>query len=183
MKYIKTYNESLIKFNKDAINKPRFLSNLFNRDNTVVESYIRIFQDKEYDLNIILDSSYRIYKYSFSINNQDIEFQSGQYGESEIEVDGRKLSVSCDLMVTLRDLIRKVYARTMYLLKYLDRVLIQKEESAHYTQYHTGEPSKEIIDRSIEFEIVKDGELDLISLNQLYDFYEVYFPNNIFRNL
>lgn len=42
---------------------------------------------------------------------------------------------------------------------------------------------KELSDRLEEFNVIKDNRLDLISLNSLYDFYNLPFDENEFKNI
>lgn len=43
---------------------------------------------------------------------------------------------------------------------------------------------KELIERMEEFEVVKDGnKLDLISMNSVYDYYDVEFDEDDFKNI
>lgn len=142
-------------------------------DNTFIEKLIKKYSEYSVDFSIHQSfnirgySKYPIYqsfvliddkKFFINVNNTDCPslYISGDGGYLPIIKE-----IGPELKLRVYKELTRIYDRSEYLKRKLSFI-----------------PKEDLLDRLEEFEVIKDNQIDMISLNNLYDFYNKKFIYN-----
>lgn len=183
MKYIKTYEG---------------LFDVFYSGNKTINKYIEYFKYQRINFSILQDLQYPdgysggecTCSYTIHIDSDVLEIKKHTTEESTTDgpfttpvtkfytqVNGKKISGSQDSIENLYLYLDHIYRRTDHLVGSIYTMIVKQKKSNS-----TFLP--EVRERCIEFELTKDYlSLDSIALNQLFDFYDIEYTDNICDNL
>lgn len=147
-------------------NKKKFIDKALSKDNKCIQYYIDIFSQYDYCDDITTTNNYSI---SFTKYKDTLHLTNWSNMQSTITLGNRKLVFTDDIFDTLYVSMRRIYDNRLKLERYLVEILNQEYD--------------EILERIIEFDLIKDNKLDIISLNNLFDFYNHDFNESLVDSL
>lgn len=146
-------------------NKKKFIDQTLSKDNKCLQYYIDIFSQYDYCDEITTTNNYSI---SFNKYKDILYLSWNQYSErGTITLGPRKLVFTGTIFNTLYTSMRRIYDNKLKLERYLVEILNEDYDI--------------IIERIVEFDLIKDNMLDIISLNNLFDFYNHEFDEDKIR--
>ena len=185
MKYLKSYNEDIDNdWTSDTLvdRLPKTLKktiknfkSFFNNENDRIVSYTNILKDWRYSFDIEFDK--QNYIYTFKVNDDLIEIHvlNSRENDIKVRVNKKEVNISTKVCTDFLNELRRINKSTHYFTEFIVKNITKYKEPARF--YNDVERA-EAKERITEFEVIKDGKIDFISLNQLYDFYEVPFDEN-----
>lgn len=187
MKHIKSYNEAL--FSKtirhdgndwtsdtmidrlpDKLKKTvKNFKSFFNNENDKIKSYTNILKDWRYSYDIEFNN--QKYIYTFKVNDDLIEIHvlNSKTNDIKLRINEKEVNISTKICRDFLNELRRINKSTYYFTNFI------KDK---FKNHITASLLSEVDERLVEFEVIKDGKIDLISLNQLYDFYNIPFDEN-----
>lgn len=190
MKHIKSYNEAL--FSKtirhdgndwtsdtmidrlpDKLKKTvKNFKSFFNNENDKIKSYTNILKDWRYSYDIEFNN--QKYIYTFKVNDDLIEIHvlNSKTNDIKLRINEKEVNISIEVCKNLLNELRRINKSTYYFTEFIRK---------NFRNHITTSLLSEIEERLVEFEVIKNGQLDMISLNQLYDFYNIPFRETSIR--
>lgn len=139
----------------------------FNESNTEdnkIEDITTYLNDTLFIEDMVINNTNVVKKSEFKFKGQDVLIYYSHSSNLKISFDNINLEVYDSLYRNLHRAIINNVIRRLSLLIFLEKKIgIMKED---------------VVDRIIEFELIKNNMVDLISLESLYDFYKKEFDRN-----
>lgn len=187
MKHIENYNS----YNESIKNKKDFLFSIFDKDNKKIQSYINIFNNQDYNFFIKIIFGNSSTKYVLTQYTQTLEIiYYGSGTDSTIYYGSERLKISKKLQDDLFKSMRRISENNNLLFSVIYYYIFTNTfndfddslpviDRYRLGRYDTNK-KEELLDRIDEFGVIKDYKLDIISINNLFDFYDRPFNESQF---
>lgn len=129
-----------------------------------IEDVTKYLNDTLFIEDMVINNTNVVKKAEFKFSNQDVLIYYSHSSNLKISFDNINLEVYDILYHNLHKAIVNNVIRRQFLLRFLEE--------------EVGIIKEDIIDRIIEFELIKNNMIDLISLESLYDFYKNEFDKD-----
>lgn len=111
-------------------------------------------------------------------------FETSIFSQYGVFLDSSKNKETKDIMVCIGNLICKHYQTFNSFISMLKvtnlKHKVDKNKQPCLFHFNDDIDYNELVDRIIEFEVIKNGQLDMISINGLYDYYNCEFNEQLF---